>query len=163
MEWPFDARRADLHARGAGNFGQEILERLFGGLGINVNSLPALELRREILRRIDGGNFAFVDDDHAIAGHADFRQDVSGKNDGVRAGQALDEVADFDNLLGIEADGRLVQNNYGGIMDQRLGQPNTLLVAAREPLDQLRALVDDIGFFERVGNALRPLIRRERS
>ncbi len=46
-----------------------------------------------------------------------------------------------------------------GIMDQRLGQTNTLLVAAREPLNQLRALIDDIGFFERLADARRPLVR----
>ncbi len=139
---------------GAGNFASSrSCSGFSGGLHFDVNSLAALELGGEVLRRIDGGNLALVDDDHAVTGHADFGQDVRGKNDGVRARQALDQVAHFDDLLGIEADGGLVEDDHVGIVHQRLGQAHALLVAARKPLDQLIALIGDVGFFERLGDA----------
>ncbi len=107
------------------------------GLHLDADPLAALELRGEVLRRIHRRDFALVDDHHAVAGHADFRQDVRGKNDGVAAGEALDQVAHFDDLLGIEAHGGLIENDDFGIVHQGLGQADALLVAAGEALDQL--------------------------
>ena len=48
----------------------------------------------------------------------------------------LDQMAHFDNLLGIEAHGGLVENDDFGIVHQRLCEADALLVSARETLDQ---------------------------
>ena len=133
----------------------------FGRLHFHANFLAAFELRGEILRRVHGGDFALVDDHHAVAGHADFRKNVRGENDGVVSGEALDQVADFDDLLGIEADGGLVEDDDVGIVDQSLRDAYALLVAARETLDQLVALVFQVGLFDRVGDAGGALVRRD--
>ena len=151
--------RFNLHAAGARNLREHFAQRLLGRLHLDANALAALELRGEILRSIYGCDFAFVDDDHAIARHAHFGQDVRRENDRVIPGEILDQVADFDDLLGIEAHGRLVEDDYIRIVHERLRQSDALLISAREALDQLIALICDVRLFKRIGNALRPLFR----
>ena len=73
--------------------------------------------------------------------------------------KTLDQVAHFDDLLGVEADGRLVENDHVGIVHQRLRQADALLVSAREPLDQLVALVGDVGFLQGVVDRARRAFR----
>ena len=114
---------------------------------------PPFEARGEIRGRVDGGDLALINDDHAIAGHADFRKNVRGKNDGVISGETFDQVAHFDDLLGIEADGWFIENDYIGIVDQGLGDSYALLIAAGEALDELVALVFEAGFFDGVLDA----------
>ena len=60
--------------------------------------------------------------DHALAGHADFRQDVSGENDRVISRKTLDQFADFNNLVGIKSDCWLVENQDFRIVHQALGR-----------------------------------------
>ena len=116
-----------------------------GRLHFHPNPLPALQLRRQVLRRVHGDDFALIDDHNAIARHADFGQNVRGKNDRVIARKTFDQMADFDDLFRIEADGGLVENNHIGIVYQRLRQADALLIAAGKTLDELRALVFDVG------------------
>ena len=52
------------------------------------------------------------------------------------AGQVLDQLTGLDDLLGVEAGGRLVEDEDVGIVDQRLRQADALLVALREPRAQ---------------------------
>ena len=65
-----------------------------------------------MLGRIDGDDFPFVDDHHAVARHAHFRQDVRRKNDRVISRETLDQMAYLDDLLGVETDGRLIENDH---------------------------------------------------
>ena len=78
----------------------------------------------------------------------------------VAAGQTFDQMADFDDLLGVEAHGRLIEDDHVGIVDQGLRQADALLIAAGEPLDQFVLLVHDVGLFQGVRDAFRALIRR---
>ena len=87
------------------------------------------EVVREGVRRAVGHKAAVVDDDHALADRLHLRQDVGGKNDRVALAEALDQVADLDDLLRVEADGRLVQNQDGRVAEQRLRDADALLVA----------------------------------
>ena len=96
----------------------------------------------QIAHRIGRHDLAFVDDDHLLAGLADFGKDVRAQNDGVIAGQALDQVARLIDLLGIEARGRLVEDQHIGIVDDGLRQADALAVAFGELPDQL---VSDVG------------------
>ena len=104
---------------------------------LDADFLAAFELRGEVLRRVDGGDLAFIDDHHAVARHADFRQNMRRENDGVAPGKTLDQMADFDDLLGIEAHGGLVEDDDVGIVHQGLRDAYALFVTARKTLDQL--------------------------
>ncbi len=64
----------------------------------------------QIVYRVCGDEPTFVDDDDLLAGLLDFGKDVGAENNGVIAGETLDEVAGFVDLLGVEAGGGLVKN-----------------------------------------------------
>ena len=87
-------------------------------------------------------------------------KNVRGKNDGVISGETFDQVAHFDDLLGIEAYRRLIKNNHIGIVNQCLGDSYALLIAAGEALDELVALVFEAGFFDGVLDAAFRVYRR---
>ncbi len=70
-----------------------------------------------------------------------FREDVGAENDGVLARQCVQQIADFDNLLGVEAGGGLVENQHVGIVDDGLRDADALAVAFRKLADQLVAHV----------------------
>src|ERR1700677_3584537 len=85
---------------------------------------------------------------------------MRGQNNGVAAREALDQVANFDDLLGIETNGGLVQNDHVRVVHQRLRDSHALLVAAGKALDQLAAAVFQIGFAHRVGSAAGTFLMR---
>ena len=62
----------------------------------------------------------------------DLGQDVRAEDDRVIAGELLDQLARFDDLLRVEAGGRLVEDQHVGVVDERLGEADALLVAFRE-------------------------------
>ena len=62
----------------------------------------------------------------------DLREDVRAQDDRVIAGEFLDELARFDDLLRVEAGGRLVEDQDVGVVDERLRQADALPVALRE-------------------------------
>ena len=65
------------------------------------------EPRRRFVRlstRVRGDDLALADDDHLLADLLDLRQDVRAENDGVVAGQALDQRAGFVICLGSRPD-----------------------------------------------------------
>ncbi len=86
----------------------------------------------QIADGIGGDELAFVDDDDLLAGLLDLRQDVSAQDDGVVAGETLDQLARFIDLLGIEAGSRLVENQHVGIVNDGLRQADALAVALGE-------------------------------
>ena len=88
---------------------------------------PALQ----IVHRVRGNELSFVDDDDPLAGLLDFRQDVRAQNDGVVAGEALDQVARLVDLFGIQSSSRFVQNEHVWIVNDGLGQPHALAIAFR--------------------------------
>ena len=83
----------------------------------------------QIAHRVRRTHLALVDDDHLLARLAHFRKNVRAQNDGVIAGEALDQVARFIDLLGIEASRRLVQDQHVRIVDDGLRQSHALPVA----------------------------------
>jgi len=85
----------------------------------------------QIAHGIRGHQLALVDNDDTFAGLFDFRQDVGAQNNGVVAGEALDQVARLVDLLGIESGGRLVQNEHFGIVNDGLCQADPLAVPFR--------------------------------
>ena len=55
------------------------------------------------------------------------------------AGEGLEELADFDDLLGVEAGGGLIEDEDIGVVDDGLGDSDALAVAFGELADQLGA------------------------
>ncbi|MNN90448.1 hypothetical protein D3C81_2083980 [compost metagenome] len=51
--------------------------------------------------------------------------------------ELLDQLADFDNLLGVQTGGRLIENQQIRLMQNGLGQTQPLPVAFGQPLDDL--------------------------
>ena len=80
-------------------------------------------------------DLAFVHDDHPVARHFGFRQDVRRDQHRVRVSEILDELSHGSNLVGIQADGRFVQDNQFRFVDQRIGQPDALPEAFRKLAD----------------------------
>src|SRR6266404_3121830 len=74
----------------------------------------------QIADGVGGHELAFVDDDDLLAGLLDFGENVRAQDDRVIAGEALDELARFVDLLGIETGGGLVENQHVGIVDDGL-------------------------------------------
>jgi hypothetical protein len=84
-------------------------------------------------RRALGDDPALVDDEHPVAGHLDLGQDVAGDEDGHPPAQAGDQVAHDQDLVGVEADRRLVHDDDGRLGQDGLGDPDALA----EPLGEL--------------------------
>ena len=81
---------------------------------------------RQLIRCILSDDPSSIDDDDTLANCGGFGKDVCAQNDRVRAGQALNQLSDFNDLFGIETDGWFVKNQYGWIMQERLRQSDPL-------------------------------------
>src|SRR5579863_206900 len=82
-----------------------------------------------------------VNDHDAIADLRNLGENVGRKDDRALAREAADELANFVNLPRVEADGRLVEHEYGRIMNQGLGEPDALAIALGElPADAMSHL-----------------------
>ena len=75
---------------------------------------------------------SLVDDDDALAGLTDLGKDVRAQDDRVVAAELLDQPARLDDLLRVEAGGRLVEDQHLGVVEQRLREADPLPVALRE-------------------------------
>ena len=73
------------------------------------------------------------------------------------AGERLDQLADPHDLLGVEADRRLVEDEHLGIRDQRLGEPDALPVPLRQPRDQPVPHVGDLAALQHLADPAAPL------
>src|SRR5687767_6716130 len=93
--------------------------------------------RSELRGRLVRDHFSLSDDDDAIADRIDLLEDVRREDDGFLDRHALDERSHFILLVGIEAVGRLVEHQCGGIVQERLGETDALLEALREGFDRL--------------------------
>src|SRR5580698_8450722 len=82
----------------------------------------------QIVNGVLGDQPALINDEHGLAGLLDFGKDVRAENDGVIAGEALDEVAGFVDLFWIEAGRRLVENQDVWIVNDGLRQADALAI-----------------------------------
>ena len=83
---------------------------------LQAHGARALQAVGQVVRRVLRDHPALVDDDDAPAGHRDLGQDVRGEHDGVLAAEALDQLAGLDDLLGVEAGRRLVEDQHVGVV-----------------------------------------------
>jgi hypothetical protein len=91
----------------------------------------------EIVCRAIGNHDALVDDDGARAHRFDFFEDVGRNDDRLVGGHVGDELANVMFLIGIETIRRLVHNENGRIVKDRLGQPDAALITLRQRIDDL--------------------------
>ena len=61
----------------------------------------------------------------------------------MTARQAPDQLSGFNNLLGIQARGRLIEHQHLRVVNDRLRQPDPLPVALGELADQLCSYIRD--------------------
>ena len=131
------------HAADAGDLLQALLHvagvgAAVGGLHFQRDGFGAAQPVGEVGHRIDGHQLALADDDDALAGVLHFAEDVGAENDGVVAGEVLQQLADFDDLLGVEAGSGLIEDQHIGVVDDGLRQADALAVAFGKLADELR-------------------------
>lgn len=71
-----------------------------------------------------------------LAHRLDLRQDVAAEDHRPVPAQGLDEGADLDDLLGVQAHGGLVQDDDLRVPQEGLGDAHPLLIALGEVLDE---------------------------
>ncbi len=86
----------------------------------------------ELVGRSVEHDLTFIDEDHAVAHRFDFLQDVGREQDGFSLADAADGFADFADLIGVEAGGRLVHDQHVRLVQQDLGHADALPKALRE-------------------------------
>ena len=87
----------------------------------------------QIARAVDVDDAAVLDDGDAIAEAFGFFHQMSGEEDGFAAfADAADEIPDCSTSLRIETGGQLVEEDHFGIVDEREGDEEALLLAARK-------------------------------
>ena len=92
-------------------------------------SVRPLSTHLVVGERLVGHKLSAGYDQHVVADLGDLREDVAADDDGVLLGKTSDEVPNLDDLLRVEADGRLVENDDVGVAEHRLGDPHTLSVS----------------------------------
>ena len=103
--------------------------------------------------RAVGHQLAPADDEHAGAQGRDFGQYVGAENDGFIFAHLADELADFQNLVGVEAGGGLVEDEHVGVVDEGLGQAHALPVALAERANLLVLLAAQAHATHQLGHA----------
>ena len=115
----------------------------------------ALELALERVRRALGDDPAAVDDGQLRGQPVGLLEVVGGEQDRhpLVAGEALDLVPHVGPRLGVEAGGRLVEEEHAGAVDEAHGQVETALHAARVRLRGPVGGVDEAEALERIADA----------
>src|SRR5262245_48660627 len=83
------------------------------------------------------------------------------KNDRFLAGKALDELADIDDLAWVKSNGRLIEDEYIRIAQQRLGECYTLPVALGEFTDVTVLYVLDAAIIHDLADLSQPFAARQ--
>ncbi len=96
------------------------------------NAAGAPDFSEQIFRRIARLDSSLVNDDDAAASHLHFRENVRRKQNGVLFAQVLDQLAHLADLVWIEADGRFVENEKIGLVQQRVRQADPLAITFRQ-------------------------------
>ena len=110
------------------------VERL---IGYQRHCLVVARAALQLQRRAIGEQAALSDDHRAGAQRRDLFEDMGGNDHDLVAGQALDELAHLMLLVGVEAIGRLVEDQHTRIMQNRLSQADAALEALGQRLDAL--------------------------
>ncbi len=103
----------------------------------------------QVFRRIFGDDFALVNDENAVTKLLGFGKDVGGEHDGALFAHFADDVADFDDLGRVQADGGFIENQHFRAVEQRLRQANALPHPFGKVADVAFGAVEQADHFER--------------
>ena len=126
-----------------------------GGAGDVVDAqLHLAAAGDQIAHRAFAEDASLVDDGHAVAGQLDLGEQMRRDEDAhlAFAGEAAQQLADLADAGGVEAVGRLVEDEQLRIAEQRLGDAEALAHAEGVGSD---ALIEAVG--ERHGSATRSI------
>ncbi len=132
-----------FHGDDARDFLKEILDFSLRAADLEAEAAVFLDNAGDVLGTFVGDDFSFIDNNDAVADGLYFGEDVRGEDDRVGLAEVSDEVADLDDLLGVKADGGFVEDDDGRVADERLRDPDTLLVPFGKVLDEAVAHVID--------------------
>ena len=152
----FRAQRRARDAVFAGDIGRGgVLQRaqraansVLVALKLHVDFLLARKQARQLFRRAVGDQPAVRNNHHRIAHRAHLGEDMAGQDDRVLLPQHADQIADLDDLLGVKADGRLVEDDDFRIPDKRLRNAHALAIALGKVVNQPAAHIRKAGAFE---------------
>ena len=145
-----------------GHAGQSLESRAGGGAGspeLDADGRVAHQPFAQGCGRSVGHDTSAVDDEHALTDLLHLGQYVRGEEHSVLAAELVDELADLDDLVGIEPHRRLVENQHLWAVDQRPRKPDALAVALGQSAHHLAAHVADQTAFDGIVHArayLRP-------
>ena len=143
----------DVHQRAAGHQPRRDDRQLrLHGVQIAAGNrlLPdaALEPRRQRLRLAGQQHASLVDDRHVRAQVAHVGDDVRGQDDDDVLADVREQVVEAHALLGVEAGGRLVDDDELRVAEQRLRDAEALAHAAGEAAQRLLAHVVQVGLLQ---------------
>ncbi len=128
-----------------------------GGARADRHEGAVLQARLQVLHGPLRDDAAARDDDDPLADLLDPGDDVGGEEDRPVPPELLDEVPDLAHLVGIEADGRLVEDEDLGIVGEDVGEADALAVALGEMADDAVRDVGDPHALEGPEDPPRPL------
>lgn len=99
-----------------------------------------------------GFKFAIEHDEDAVTEGFDFGEDMGGEEDGAVFSEAANELADFDDLGGVEADGWFIEDEEFGLVEDGLGEANALAVAFTELADGPSEVIVEVGIVDGLGD-----------
>src|SRR5262249_43276408 len=82
----------------------------------------------QVRNGVGSDELALINDDDPFAGLFDFGKDVRAEDDGVIPAKALDQIASFVDLLGVEAGSRLVEDQHIRVVNDGLSQSDALTI-----------------------------------
>ena len=88
----------------------------------------AVEGLLEVLDSVDSAYVALVDDDYTVTDLADLAEDMRTEDNRVILLEIADYLSYLDDLIGIETNGRFVENEKLRVADECLSKAHTLLV-----------------------------------
>ena len=101
-------------------------------LHFKMNRAIGLRTLRQVVGRIDRHDLATIDNDYPVTRHAHFGEDMGAEDDRMVVPEVFNGLADIDDLTWIESYSGLIENEYRGIIEERLRQAHALAIAFRE-------------------------------
>ena len=123
-------------------------------LEFQANFSRGAVLLKQILRRIRGTDAPLVDHHHTRTHHFDFGQNVRRNQNGAPMREVFDEFSHLPDLVGIEADGRFVEDEQIRVMNQGVGKSDPLFLALGEGADQGAFFFLQVTHFEHISDAV---------
>ena len=115
---------------------------------LDIDAYAAVSLKSDFVDAAISSQLAVVDDDHPVADSFDLLHDVSREHDSLFASDIFDEVANFDNLVRVEARSRFVEDDHFRVRYQGLSYADTLTIAFGQSTDKLVAFRRESGSFD---------------